>query len=197
MVLSAGKNKIMARLKVNMNVENKNIKQKANQNPVELKTFLKYCSDDSKVIEGLFKTHKIRFTQPWVLNDPLEFNPIIKFKNNGQNYVRYIFDGIMFPSEEMRLRLFLIEQQVNHFGILSLTKVVDSFDMWSRYANGHKGFLLEFKNNFNKQPCMLSQEGREYPVKKVSYVDEYAIDIDLLTDAKNNILLEQFNEEMF
>lgn len=163
------------------------------------KTFFKYCSNglDNAVIKGLFNNHKIRFTQPWALNDPLEFNPIIKFKNNGQNYVRYLFDGILFPSEELRLRLFLIEQQINQFGILSLTKVPDSFDMWSRYANGHKGFLLEFKSDFNKQPCMLSREGKEYQANKVTYVDEYAIDIDLLTDVQSNISLERFNEELF
>ena len=184
-----------------MGLENKNAQEIAYQNQTlnysELKTFLKYCSNAPKVIEGLFKLRKIRFTQPWVLNDPLEFNPIIKFKNNGQNYVRYSFDGILFPSEEWRLRYLLIEQQVNKFGILSLTKIPDSFDMWSRYANGHKGFLIEFKSDFNQRTCMVSQEGREYPVKKVNYVDEYAIDIDLLTDVQNKISIERFNEEMF
>lgn len=161
----------------------------------DLKTFLKYCSNE--IIEGLFKNHKIRFTQPWALNDPLEFNPILRFKNNGQNYVRYLFDGVIFPSEEQRLRLRLIEPQINKFGILSLTKVPDSFDMWGLYANGHKGFLVEFKSDFNKDICMLSREGKEYPIKKVTYVDEYAIDIDLLTDTKSNISMEQFNEELF
>ena len=161
----------------------------------DLKTFLKYCSNE--IIEGLFKNHKIRFTQPWALNDPLEFNPILRFKNNGQNYVRYLFDGIMFPSEEQRLRLRLIEPQINKFGILSLTKVPDSFDMWGQYANGHKGFLIEFKSDFNKHLCMLSREGKEYPIKKVTYVDKYAVDIDLLTDTRSNISLEQFNEELF
>lgn len=182
-----------------MSPDNNNTFKKNNRistsNFGDLKTFLKYCSNE--IIEGLFKNHKIRFTQPWALNDPLEFNPILRFKNNGQNYVRYLFDGIMFPSEEQRLRLFLIEQQINQFGILSLTKVIDSFDMWGRYANGHKGFLIEFKSDFNKHPCMLSSKGKEHPIKKVTYVDEYAIDIDLLTDAKSNISLERFNEELF
>jgi len=186
-----------------MNSENKNIIKDTHQNSTldssMYKTFFKYCSNgpDNVVIKGLFDDHKIRFTQPWALNDPLEFEPIIRFKNNGQNYVRYLFDGILLFSEEDRLRMRLIEQQINHFGILSLTKVPDSFDMWSRYANGHKGFLLEFKSDFNKYPCMLSREGNEYSVNKVTYVDEYAIDIDLLTDVQSNISLERFNKEMF
>ena len=111
--------------------------------------------------------------------------------------MRYLFDDVLLPSEEDRLRMRLIEQQINQFGILSLTKIPDSFDMWSRYANGHKGFLLEFKSNFNEYSCMSSQENKKYPAKKVTYVDEYAIDIDLLTDIQSNISLERFNEEMF
>ena len=182
-----------------MKAENNNTFKKNNgistSDSGELKTFLKYCSD--RRVESLFKNHEIRFTQPWALNDPLEFNPILRFKNNGQNYVRYLFDDILLPSEEDKLRMRLIEQQINQFGILSLTKILDSFDMWSRYANGHKGFLLEFKSDFNEYPCMLSQEGKKYPVNKVIYVDEYAIDIDLLTDVQSNISLKRFNEEMF
>ena len=163
----------------------------------KLSTFFKYCSDDPRVIEGLFKLHKIRFTQPWVLNDPLEFNPIIKFTNNGQNYMSYLYDGVVLPSEEQRLRTFLIEREINKFGILSLTRVHDSFDMWSHYSSGHKGFLIEFKSDFNKKDCMLSREGKEYPVNKVTYVDEYAIDIDLQTDIQGNISQEQVNKELF
>jgi hypothetical protein len=178
---------------------NNNANQNALSNPKPYSTFFKYCStgQNNAVLKGLFKDHKIRFTQPWALNDPLEFNPILRFENDGQNFVRYLYDGILLPSEEDRLRMRLIEQQVNHFGILSLTKVPDSFDMWSRYANGHKGFLIEFKSDFNKNPCMLSQEGKEYSVNKITYVDEYAINIDLLTDVQSKISLERFNEEMF
>ena len=88
-----------------------------------LKNFFKYCGDDEKVINGIFKEHQIRFTQPAALNDPLEFNPIIRFKRSKGKYRNYIFDGILFPSEELRIRHQLIERQLNDFGILSLAKV--------------------------------------------------------------------------
>ena len=116
----------------------------------ELTGYFKYCSDDPRVINGIFRDHKIRFTQPAALNDPLEFDPIIRFENNGANYNWFSLNGIPLPSEESRLRHRLIEQQINAFGVLSLTKNPDSFDMWSRYANGHKGFLIEFKSDLNK-----------------------------------------------
>lgn len=163
----------------------------------ELTGYFKYCSDDLRVINGIFRNHKIRFTQPAALNDPLEFNPIIRFENNGGNYNSFSLDGIPLPSEESRLRHRLIEQQINAFGILSLTKNPDSFDMWSRYANGHKGFLIEFKSDLNKHPCMLSQSNEVYPIREVQYVDEYAINIDELTDNEGQIQFEIFKDQMF
>lgn len=163
----------------------------------QLPTFFKCCSDDERVIKGIFEDHEIRFTQPWALNDPLEFNPIIRFKHNGANYRWFSLDGIFLPSEEFRLKFTLIEQRINAFGILSLTKIPNSFDMWSRYANGHKGFLIELKSDFNKHSCMLSPTNAVYPVREVQYVDEYAINVDELTDDEGQIQLEILDDLMF
>jgi hypothetical protein len=162
-----------------------------------LPTFFKYCSDDERVLKGIFEDHKIRFTQPPALNDPLEFNPIIRFKDDADNYRSFELNGMLFPSEELRLRAALIENKVNAFGILSLTKVPDSFDMWSRYATGHKGFLLEFKPDFNKCACMRSTNGEEYPVREVTYVEEYALDIQELLDDQKWIAQQAVNDRMF
>jgi hypothetical protein len=163
----------------------------------QITTYLKYCSDSDDVIKAIFEKHEIRFTQPAALNDPLEFNPIIRFHHDGINHTRFVFDGIVFPSEEQRLRFHIIESHLNRFGVLSLTKVGDSFDMWSRYANGHRGFLIEFKDDFNGHPCMRSKDGREYAVREVRYVDEYAINVDELVDEHGQFLLEAVNEQMF
>jgi len=163
----------------------------------QIATYFKYCGDDEQVIKGIFETHTIRFTQPWVLNDPLEFNPTLKFRNNGENYRPFLFDGVLLPSEELRLRFHLIESQVNRFGILSLTKVPDSFDMWSGYANGHHGFLLELKSDFNELQCMLSPAGKPYPVRAVEPVNEYAIDIDEYTDADGRIDERAITDKLF
>ncbi len=164
--------------------------------PRQLSSFLKYCSDDDRVIKGIFEDHKIRFTQPWALNDPLEFNPSIRFKN-PKKYQWSRYDGIVFPSEEVWVRFNLVEPRINAFGILSLTKIWDSFDMWSRYANGHKGFLLALKSDFNKQPCMLSRVREPYPVREVDYVDEYAIDMEELVDDQGTLREELAHEQLF
>jgi len=169
----------------------------ARVDPPQITTYLKYCSDDDRVIRGLFEGHKIRFTQPAALNDPLEFNPSIRFHDDGRNFTRFFFDGIPFPSEEERLLQYIVESQLNRFGVLSLTKVGDSFDMWSRYANGHKGFLIELKEDFNKHACMQSKDGAEHEVRQVAYVDEYAVNIDDLVDEHGQSPLDRVNEYMF
>ncbi len=149
---------------------------------LEITTYLKYCSDNEAVINGIFSGRKIRFTQPWALNDPLEFNPSIRADSWQNFHADYEFNGKYFPSGELWYRIRIVESQINNFGILSLTKVPDSFDMWSRYANGHKGFLIEFKEDFTKHSCMRSKTGVEYPVERVIYVEDYSINLDKLAN---------------
>jgi hypothetical protein len=163
---------------------------------IQLASFLKYCSDDERVIRGIFEDHKVRFTQPWALNDPLEFNPSIRFKN-PEKYRWFHYDGIAFPSEELWGRTHLIESRINEFGVLSLTKIWDSFDMWSRYANGHRGFLLSLKGDFNERTCMLSPQGKPYAVEEVDYVDEYAVDMEELIDDQANFCEELAHKQLF
>ena len=180
-----------------MTPDNAGVKPSERIDYSQITRYFKYCRDDDRVIEGIFRDHKIRFTQPAALNDPLEFNPIIRFKQTKGKYTPYRFDGIRFPSEEARLRTDLIESQLNIFGVLSLTKVPNSFDMWSRYANGHKGFLLGLKGDFNKHPSMRAKDGTEREVRKLRYVAEYVINVDDLVNADGVIRFADFNEELF
>jgi len=113
-----------------------------------IESYFKYMSSDQRVINGIFNDQKIRFTQPRALNDPLEFNPIMKFHDPQPHYTLYTFNGITLPSTELFYRIQIIEAQVNAYGILSLTKIPNSFDMWSQYADGHRGFVLELKTTF-------------------------------------------------
>ncbi len=160
-------------------------------------SYFKYFSDQEEVIGGIFKSHKIRFTQPRAFNDPLEFSPTMYFHDNTNNYQVYDLNGTMFPSAELFFRVQVIESQINSYGILSLTKLLDSFDMWSQYANGHRGFIIEFKNDFNNHPLMKSQGGDLYPVEKVEYVEDYSINLESLVDADGNILREDIHNELF
>jgi hypothetical protein len=160
-------------------------------------SFFKYCSDSQAVIDGIFKNHKVRFTQPWGMNDPLEFNPTLKFSSINNPYQDYELKGIRMPSIELFYRVQLIESQINSFGILSLTKQPLSFDMWSKYANGHKGFLLELRPDFINHPCMRSKSGNKYRIQKVKYVKEYFLDIEKLSDDSGNLHLSKLQDEVF
>ncbi|MBA7578250.1 hypothetical protein ES708_20112 [subsurface metagenome] len=163
----------------------------------EFDSYFKYFSDKDEVMEGIFKEQKIRFTQPRAFNDPLEFSPTMRFHDNSSSYRFYDLDGTMFPSVEFFFRVQIIESQINAYGILSLTKIPDSFDMWSQYANGHRGFVIEFKEDFYRHPLMKSKTGDEYPVKKVEYVDDYSIYLEDLVDKNHEIRIEVIHNELF
>jgi hypothetical protein len=156
----------------------------------------KYCSDDKGVIKGIFEDHRIRFTQPGALNDPLEANPTIRLNDRG-DYQWFLHDGVTLPSREWWIRHHLIDRKINRFGILSLTEIADSFDMWSRYANGHKGFLFGLVKDFNKHPCMLSRASEPYAVEKVKYPPEHSIGMDDLMDEQGHLRMKLVHKRLF
>jgi len=160
-------------------------------------SYFKYCSDRPEVIDGIFNKQVIRFTQPRALNDPLEFSPTMRFKDAPARYRSYDLDGVHLPSVEFFFRIQIIESQVNAYGILSLTKIPNSFDMWSHYANGHRGFVLEFKDRFWQHHSMKSKTGDEYPVQKVEYVEDYSISLENHVDSNKEIPTAVLHKELF
>ncbi len=159
--------------------------------------FFKYFSDDKDVIDGIFQNHVIRFTQPRALNDPLKFSPTIRFRDIKNSYCDYELGGIPLPSIESFWRVQIVESQVNQFGILSLTKIPDSFDMWSQYSNGHKGFVIQFKPDFNRYSDMKSKDGQIYTVEEVTYVQDYHIDLDEMVDQSGLLRVDVLIRELF
>lgn len=165
---------------------------------IKLVNFCKYLSDNPGVIKGIFKSQKIRFTQPAALNDPLEFNPSIKYHRINTQYTKYSLNGILLPSADDYFRITYMINQINRYGILSLTRIPDSFSMWNFYSNGHKGAVLVFKVDFDKYPCMLSSTGERYPLKKVAYDDEYSFRLnDVTPNNKDEIPIEQIYDKFF
>ncbi len=138
----------------------------------------KYCPESN--IKYIFKDKTLRFTQPSQLNDPLELRPLLEFdkacKNNS-----YEINGIKMPSMNKWYQLILVEQVVNRYGILSLTSNCKSINMWNYYANGHKGFIIKFKNDFHMNNFIRS-EREEFKLKKVDYVSKYTLDIGKISN---------------
>lgn len=144
---------------------------------MELMSYCKYFGSSEAVLDGVFDKWKIRFTQPWGLNDPLEGTPALQFARGSDEH-SYEHDGITYPSERLFYRIQLVEALVNAYGMLSLTKISDSFQMWALYADGHRGFAIWFTEGFQNHSCMKGLDGQNYPIEPVTYVDEYAIDPD-------------------
>ena len=163
-----------------------------------LSTLFKYVSDAPKVVDGIFRDHKIRFTQPAALNDPLEFNPAIRFDSEGDTFFKYYkYRGETMPSRHFWEHLNLIESRINAFGILSLTDNPYSFEMWCHYANGHRGFLIEFNIPDKTKPTLQLLEGVNLRVHKVRYVKNYAINLDRLYRAGNTIPFHRIRDAIF
>jgi len=172
-----------------MSTEKKKIEQ--------LSTLFKYVSDAPKVVDGIFRDHKIRFTQPAALNDPLEFNPAIRFDSDGDNFKSFEYRGIKMPSIHGWEYINLIESRINKFGILSLTDNPYSFEMWCHYANGHKGFLIEFNIPDKTKPTLQLLEEVNLRVHKVRYVKDYTINMDRLYRGGNLIPFHRIRDAIF
>ena len=162
-----------------------------------LSTLFKYVSDAHEVVDGIFRDHKIRFTQPTALNDPLEFNPTIRFDSDGDYFKPFEYRGIKMPSIHDWEHLNLIERRINEFGILSLTDNPFSFEMWCHYANGHKGFLIEFNIPDKTKPTLQLLEGVNLRAHKVRYVKDYMINLDRLYGTGNSIPLHRIKDAIF
>lgn len=137
----------------------------------------KYVSGSDEVINGLFSEPRIRFSQPWVLNDPLEVNPglVLKFWDDETNYTHCTYQGVYLPSYRDQVYLNLIEARYNRYGILSLSKQLFSYDMWNRYANANKGFIIDFKQGIDEHECFKS---RALFSGLVEYVPQFEIVVD-------------------
>lgn len=171
------------------NTEKKQIKQ--------LSTLFKYISDSPEVVDGIFRDHEIRFTQPAALNDPLEFNPAIRFDSEGNNFKRYKYRGITMQSIHDWEYINLIAPRMNQFGILSLTDNPSSFEMWCHYANGHNGFLIEFNIPDKAKPTLQLTEEVNLKLHKVIYVKDYVINLDRLYRGGNSIPFHRIRDAIF
>ncbi len=163
----------------------------------QLKTLFKYVSDTPEVVDGIFRGHKIRFTQPAAMNDPMEFNPAIRFYSEGDDFKSFEYRGIRMPSIHDVECLNLIESRINMYGILSLTENPFSFEMWCHYANGHRGFLIEFNIPYKTKPTLQIREGVNLKVYKVRYVKDYVVNIDQLAQGRDTIPFYKIRDTIF
>jgi hypothetical protein len=167
-----------------------------NKNRNAMRSLCKYMADSDDVIDGIFHDHQIRFTQPWGLNDPLEFNPAIKltYGDDEINYTRYSYRGVTIPSYYDWIYINLIESRYNRYGILSLTYEPFSYAMWNLYANAHKGFLIDFGSELDEEKCFRSFNLISGPVE---YVEKYEIRVSTRIGEEGFHSFDDLNYQLF
>jgi len=160
-------------------------------------TYFKYISVNPKVIDGIFSKHKIRFTQPAALNDPLESFPQIDFGPKSCNQKqRFQYEDVILPSYMDWAQVQVVERFYNEFGILSLTKEPLNYDMWNYYSNGHRGFVLELKEDFLQMPCFLSSSRPPLEIIEVQYVQDYKLDFQDYLNGFDNFTYDDFIQKI-
>jgi len=140
----------------------------------------------------IIKDGFIRFTPPMYLNDPFEVNPVIiphdeynlNLMENGFDYRNYEFNK---EDEDYSWQRFNDIKRCkdefmnfsNEYGVLSLSSSIDmclmpsiaifsendprrNLLMWSHYTDDHKGFIIEFRQDFMDKVEIL----------KIEYEDE-------------------------
>lgn len=162
--------------------------------PGSFSGFLKYLPPTR--IPDIFTNHKIRFTQPIALNDPLEFNPILSGFQD-KDYCDFVIDGVSMPSTASWYKWHLVNVTLRSYGILSLSKQPISFDMWSHYADGHKGLLIELRPDFNLHPAFQATDGQALQVKPVQYKERFEININEMDDGTGHVDNSKFYDTLF
>ena len=167
-----------------------------NINTKKISATCKYLTDNVEIIEGLFKKNQIRFSQPWVLNDPIEANPCIDIKIKTMKDInnRYILDDVIIPSYREVIYLNFVESRYNRYGILCLSKNILNYNMWNMYANAHKGFIIDFKMGMDENKTFKSDALISGLVK---YVKQYKVVIDRPLDENGYIIYDYLNSDLF
>ncbi|MBD3616896.1 MAG: DUF2971 domain-containing protein [Gracilimonas sp.] len=126
----------------------------------------------------------MKFSKPKTLNDPLEFNPLIKNLSDPDFYKYSRNNGRIQKSEAQKLYDDVLKPRINKYGVLSLSTNEKSYSMWNFYSNGHRGMLLEFNNDFLEKASFKIVSGKT-PME-VDYTNDISIEAKKLKEMKYN-----------
>jgi len=104
---------------------------------------------------AVLRDNRIRFTQPLALDDPFEFRPDVTFGEDdrkgiiamappGTSEARKAAAALEGIKKKPRQMSRWVEASSSLFGLLCLAQSPRSLAMWSYYAEGHRGFVIEF-----------------------------------------------------
>lgn len=150
--------------------DNQEIAFKTEEYPIP-KFLYKYCrlNEDTKTwIQRIFTHNEIYFASPMQFNDPFDCKVQASFDATDDDWEDYL-NGVLkdrhpeweyderqaFVDQLMRggwredpgtkqKIINEVQQAVNKCGVFCLSEVRDNILMWSHYADGHRGFGLQF-----------------------------------------------------
>ncbi|WP_437996316.1 DUF2971 domain-containing protein [Sorangium sp. So ce185] len=156
--------------------------------PAYLYKYVGTANHHFAIVENL----EIRFSQPSVLNDPQDCQPQVVAPRDLQAAVDRIIQrnvvknpGLWSKAEIARARSDLLRsyrtnidkriqesadvlrRNLDVLGVLSLADTPDSLDMWTRYADDHRGFAIEFDTRYGpliQRPGESGWQGLPAPV---------------------------------
>lgn len=156
--------------------------------PVHLYKYVGIADHHFAILENL----EIRFSQPSVLNDPQDCQPQVvaprdlraavdrMIQRNVAKQPRPLSNAALARARSVLLRSYttdidrhirqsadILRSHLDLVGVLSLADTPDLLDMWTRYANDHQGFVIEFDTRFGpliQRPGESGWQGLPVPV---------------------------------
>lgn len=110
--------------------------------------------------ERIFTHNEIYFPSPEKFNDPYDCRlPTISFEASDKEWLNYYIQYLGRAEAEQKIRenhhkdpahqngfIKRFQDKIFKLGVLCLSEVPNNILMWSHYADGHKGFCLQFEN---------------------------------------------------
>jgi hypothetical protein len=161
----------------------------------KLPKFLYRYFSKAKYAECILRHNELYFRNPDTFNDPFDCKPLLTLERdfNEDEYAKFVSaecpdDGKRQLCEKLarqkyhvidkkRLAIEInttvkegLEQSINEFRVLCLSETYNDILLWSHYADGHHGFVLQFDREAlseNFKPCQLTRvfhpPERSYP----------------------------------
>lgn len=148
--------------------------------------------------ERIFTHNKIYFPSPKKFNDPFDCRlPTISFEASDKEWLKYYEKNLGQATAEQKIRegqhkdpvhqkgfLTRFQKKIFKLGVLCLSEIPNNILMWAHYANGHKGFCLQFNNTGIRAQKVKYTES--YP--EINYLltpEDHQIEFTLLTKSNH------------
>ena len=130
------------------------------------------CNENA---EAIFTTGCLHYSHPSDFNDPYDCKFLLKKKKQHIYIERVATDKIRLVPIDMNELQKIIQEEINDIEVCSFSKDGLQMQMWSHYADSHKGLCLVFDDE-------LLLERQHCDAREVIYQDEQAENEDIFSE---------------